>query len=186
MAQITFVRHGQTEWNRIERVQGKTDNPLNNNGKDQATKAAPKLKDTQWDVIYSSPLIRALQTAQIICDELDIEERIHLEDGFAERNFGPLEGGNYDAFREAMDNKLELDGLETETEIMTRVRTAADKAIEWYPGKNILVFCHSHVIKAMLTSVDPEHYNFRSPLANLAIVTFEYDGNGNYQLLSIE
>jgi broad specificity phosphatase PhoE len=61
---IVLVRHGETEWNRVERFRGRIDVPLNNVGRRQAQAVARKLSSWEIEAIYSSPLERALQTAQ--------------------------------------------------------------------------------------------------------------------------
>ena len=62
--EITFVRHGQTEWNSLGKQQGKEDIPLNSRGIEQAKQTAQLLADRQFDRVYCSPLQRAKQTAQ--------------------------------------------------------------------------------------------------------------------------
>jgi broad specificity phosphatase PhoE len=63
---IYFVRHGETEYNVLNLMQGHMDIPLNENGINQAKIAREELKDLKIDEIYSSPLIRAYKTAEII------------------------------------------------------------------------------------------------------------------------
>ena len=70
---FAFIRHGQTDWNRDDRLQGSSDIPLNETGREQAHEAAGLLRDGGWEVIVSSPLMRARDTAQIIADDLNIE-----------------------------------------------------------------------------------------------------------------
>lgn len=70
-AEIIFVRHGETESNRAGRLQGRSDLPMNETGRRQAAAAAMELAGTgPWDVVVSSPLFRARQSAQIIADLL--------------------------------------------------------------------------------------------------------------------
>ena len=61
MTEICLVRHGQTDWNFQEIIQGREDIPLNEVGKKQASRAAA-LQEETWDIIISSPLIRAQET----------------------------------------------------------------------------------------------------------------------------
>ncbi len=92
---IYFVRHGETEWNVKKKIQGKTDIPLNENGRNQAKKLAEKLvKENFYAVkVYSSPQLRALQTAQTVADALQIP--CEIIDGFAEMDLGEWEGLNW-------------------------------------------------------------------------------------------
>ena len=84
--EITFVRHGQTEWNSLGKQQGKEDIPLNSRGIEQAKQTAQLLADRQFDRVYCSPLQRAKQTAQIICENRQIP--IFYEPRIAERDMG--------------------------------------------------------------------------------------------------
>jgi len=87
---IYFIRHGETDYNREFRLQGVTDIPLNANGIDLAEKTAEGMKEIAFDKIYSSPLTRAYQTAEIIRGQRKIE--IIKTDGLKEISFGKYEG----------------------------------------------------------------------------------------------
>ncbi|MCD8198359.1 MAG: histidine phosphatase family protein [Lachnospiraceae bacterium] len=87
---IYLMRHGETEWNRIRRLQGITDIPLNENGITEAKRAAEGLRDVPFDRIYTSPLIRAKQTAEIVRGNRSIE--IIETEGLKEISFGEYEG----------------------------------------------------------------------------------------------
>ena len=63
---LYIVRHGETDWNRIHRVQGRTDIPLNDYGRRLARETAEGMKEVRIDLGYTSPLLRAKETAQII------------------------------------------------------------------------------------------------------------------------
>ena len=68
-----IVRHGQTEWNVLHRIQGQLDSSLTEQGKQEAKETAKKLKDVHFDVIYSSDLLRSKHTAEIIALEKKLE-----------------------------------------------------------------------------------------------------------------
>ena len=63
---IYIIRHGQTEWNKSGRLQGQTDIALNENGKELAVKVGYALKEISFDRVISSPLARAVETAQLV------------------------------------------------------------------------------------------------------------------------
>jgi len=87
---IYVVRHGETEWNAIDKVLGRTDIPLNAKGIEQARKLADSLKDLKIDVFLCSPLSRARQTADAISDVTGI--RYDIDDRLIEQDFGRFEG----------------------------------------------------------------------------------------------
>ena len=70
---IYFVRHGETDYNLEGIVQGQLDIPLNKKGIHQANEIKNKLKDLDIDIIFSSPLLRAKQTAEIINENLNVK-----------------------------------------------------------------------------------------------------------------
>ena len=95
-----LVRHGQTDWNRAGKIQGTTDIPLNETGRQQAEQLATVLKErigysaeTRIDAVYASPLARAFQTAEILAKE----EKLPLRrlTGLRERDFGYWEGKSW-------------------------------------------------------------------------------------------
>ena len=87
---IYVVRHGQTEWNREGRIQGGTDNPLNNTGREQATTLGRTLADVRVDAVYTSSHQRARQTAAVF----EGRAPIVAMDELRERFFGKFEGAN--------------------------------------------------------------------------------------------
>ncbi len=88
--EIFVVRHGETEANKTGKLQGLTDSPLTENGARQASELAGKLSGTRFDVIFSSPLKRALDTAKIIAQEVKTD--IQIEENLKEICYGDWEG----------------------------------------------------------------------------------------------
>ena len=88
---IFLVRHGETEWNRTHRFQGRSNQTLNQNGKDQARALAFALKDASLSVIYSSPLVRAIETARLI-KTFHPAVPIIEEEGLLEMELGDFDG----------------------------------------------------------------------------------------------
>lgn len=73
MTRIGLIRHGSTAWNKEGRIQGHTDNPLDEEGLQQAEAIAERLSGEHWDYIYSSDLLRARQTAEVIAAKLGLQ-----------------------------------------------------------------------------------------------------------------
>ncbi len=89
---LYVVRHGETDWNKRNQVQGATDNPLNETGLKQADQTGKNLADIQFTRIYASPLIRARQTAEAINAYQKHPVDIIIEPAIVEQNFGIYEG----------------------------------------------------------------------------------------------
>ena len=74
MSTIVLIRHGETDWNIIGRYQGQADPPLNKNGIQQAQQLASALHKSSLDKIYTSPLLRTKQTADLITEKLEVPQ----------------------------------------------------------------------------------------------------------------
>lgn len=87
---LYIVRHGETDWNRIHRVQGRTDIPLNDYGRHLARETAEGMKDIRIDLGYTSPLLRAKETARILLGDRDVP--LYEDSRIEELSFGSYEG----------------------------------------------------------------------------------------------
>lgn len=87
---LYIMRHGKTDWNEQHKIQGRTDIPLNDEGRKMAAEAAEKYKDIHFDICFCSPLIRAKETAQIFLSARNIP--IIYDDRIMEMCFGIYEG----------------------------------------------------------------------------------------------
>lgn len=154
-APFYFLRHGETEVNRLGLIAGQTDVPLNETGWRQARTAARALEKRGIDAVYSSPLRRARDTAECVAERLGLE--VVVLDGLAERNWGELEGKP----RGLRPRELTPPGGES-LEAFTRRTLAALAAIP--AGGTPLVVAHSgtfRVLCAQLGIAAPE-----APVAN--------------------
>lgn len=170
MTTICMIRHGQTDWNKQKLIQGRLDNPLNDEGIKQAHIAGTKLKekDPNWDIIISSPLSRCITTANIIKDELDYQGDLIINNDVIEREFGEAEGLNIT--NEVYDriNHDDYKGLEKVKDLQHRSFKAIMGIAEEYKNKKILIICHSHFIKGFYTYID-SNILFTSTLSNASL-----------------
>lgn len=106
---LTVVRHGETNGNSNRLVHGSTDEPLNDNGRCQAGKLGDRLSQEQFDMVISSDLSRAFETASITMDRNNHRKKnkinIETDQLLRERHFGDLEGKSFDDFNEASRNE---------------------------------------------------------------------------------
>lgn len=87
---LYLMRHGLTDWNKARKLQGRTDIPLNDEGREMARRAAEEYKDMYFDICFVSPLKRAVETAEILLNGRDIP--IIKDDRLKEMGFGDYEG----------------------------------------------------------------------------------------------
>ena len=140
---IYFVRHGQTEWNKIGRIQGQSDIELNNKGKEQAQIIKEKLQGIKFDKIFSSPLKRTIETAKIICDQ-----EIIIDNRLIERNNGELEGKlktEIEVFPDFNNSNDIRFGIEPLNDFKDRIISFLDEIMQKYNNKNILISTHAGV-----------------------------------------
>ncbi|MDN7227097.1 histidine phosphatase family protein [Planococcus sp. N064] len=174
MTTIGFVRHGITDWN-IQRIaQGSSDIPLNETGREQARAIAGRLaQEEPWDVIISSDLIRARETAETIAAELEmpideIDPRIR-----------ELSGGLIEGTTEA--DRIERWGLDWREQDLQREPLSAgikrsteaiQEAMEKYPGQRILMVSHGGLIGLALKNLLPDRFE-KIVLNNTSITILE-------------
>jgi probable phosphoglycerate mutase len=146
VTRISLVRHGQTDWNRDGLLQGRTDVPLNDTGREQAHETGRALRVRSFDGVYSSPLARAFETAEIIAGELGMPEPIAVP-GLEERSYGRAEGMTGPEIRAAFgENRADIPEWENDESLLGRVLGALAALSAQHEGERILVVAHGGVI----------------------------------------
>lgn len=154
---ITAVRHGETAWNAILRLQGQLDIDLNDVGRWQAERAGAALGDSGLQFIYSSDLCRAHNTAQAIARHCGIAAAdIRIDQGLRERSFGRFQGLTYaqvgqlhpeDALRwKQRDPHWAPPEGESQTQLFARVQAALNNIAAQHPGEHIAIVTHGGVL----------------------------------------
>lgn len=184
MTKLYLVRHGETEWNKASKIQGKTDTELSAEGIEQAHKLAKRLSNEDINVIFSSSLKRALRTAEIIKEYKSC--RIVKSDKYHEICLGPWEGmtineieekysEHFRVYREDPAN-FKLPGAETFLDLTERTYNEIINIVNKYDDKNILLVSHGTTIKAAIIKIlgiDIINYNkFRIDNASISIIGF--------------
>lgn len=182
---ICCVRHGQTDGNKSRTFQGRSNLPLNEIGINQAIKTAELLEKCpiKWDVIISSPFIRAYQTCEIISQRINYQQKIITDELAIERSFGDAEGLPINEENYQLISKNYFPNQESEQDIIKRGSKFLDKILNDYEGKNILIVSHSHFIKSLLIPHDPT-LKFDSGIPNASLNFLVYD-NQNFQKMII-
>ncbi|MBE5906964.1 MAG: histidine phosphatase family protein [Lachnospiraceae bacterium] len=163
---LTIVRHGVTEWNKTSKIQGQIDVPLNDYGREIAhiTRSAYEKKHIHYDVIYSSPLIRAYETARILADT---GQEIICDARLKEISYGKYEGSDYHRILAGQDDLLTIRDCflapqnyvpdetgERFSDFFARTRSFLEDMRKMYTNEeSILVVCHGGTTRALLQAV---------------------------------
>lgn len=177
MMSIYLLRHGETDWNKEGRIQGHTDIPLNQNGRLQIAQTAAGLAAICHDIdlIISSPLLRARESAQIAAKNLHYpNERIIVEPLLIERCFGEAEGLTAAEREEKYPNYHYSNtgycfpGMESFDVLMKRARTALERIMEISSNKeNILAVSHGAFLAAIITAATDGKIPYFSDMISL-------------------
>lgn len=178
MTWLGLVRHGSTNWNLEKRVQGQTDIPLNAEGRAQGRLLADRLNNEKWDVIYSSDLSRAAETANIVATALGGVPVI-LDERLREVNYGQKEGTTEEErlSRWGPDWKdRDLPGREDPIVLRARGMSFVYDMIQRHPNDRVLVFSHKGWIKSLLQHLVP-HEQMISSLHNTSVTSLKFVGD---------
>lgn len=160
---LYIIRHGQTELNMKMLMQGRSDHPLNAKGLSQAEEAAERFRSmgVKIDRVYSSPLIRAVQTAEQIARDAELI----IDDRLIEMDYGPYEGMDLrDPAPEVISFFMDFvnvpapEGMEPLPDIVTRLGSFLEDIRDEAAGSNILISTHAIAMKGALEYLTPESH----------------------------
>ena len=178
---VFFIRHGQTEWNLLRKMQGRDEVPLNEVGLMQAYEASVGIKRAldetgfKFDRVVSSPLSRASKTGEIIAEA--ISSPFMIDKNLIERDFGVLSGTEYSPSSKAITEDVTVEGLEPISEVLCRVNDFISKHVKI--GECTLAVSHGSVTKifALQAERSPRVTNFNELLKNCHMIAYSYDGD---------
>lgn len=177
---LYVMRHGQTDWNIEERIQGRMDIELNKTGEKQAREASEKVKRYPIDMIFCSPLKRTRKTLEIINPGIPV----FYKEAIIERGWGELEGKKPQELDFPVNDfydyhkNLELSNGESVTTLCNRVWSFLDKLKQEHFDKNILLITHGGVIRAIhayFNGIGHEGILLPTGFQNCEIREFEYN-----------
>ena len=169
---LYISRHGQTPWNVEDLVCGRADVPLTEIGQQQARLLAESAVDKGIDVILSSPLQRARQTAQAVSDAIGVP--IQIDERLIEMDFGTYDGTSrfgeeFQWVRAQMPTRFP--GGESGFDLAYRVYGLLYEIKEKYADKTVLLVCHNCVcrmVRSFFVNMSTEEYgNYHAPNAQL-------------------
>ena len=160
MTKIYLVRHGETAWNREKVFRGRIDLELSERGKEEAKALAEELKKEPIKFIYSSPLKRALQTAQPLAEALGLE--VKKEPGLIDLDFGSWQGKSLKEVKESdpenyrlwenSPEKLKFPQGESLAEARLRAMQALERIAQAHSDQCGVVVSHRVICKLILLS----------------------------------
>ncbi len=159
---IYYTRHGQTDWNLDYKIQGRKDIPLNETGRKEAEELRIKIQDIPLDIIYSSPLKRAYETAEIARGNRDIP--LLTDNRLAEEYYGQFEGvsRHNEKYKEQRQHFFcRYPGGEGYLDVAYRVYSLLHELEETCPDKNILIVAHggmSRVVETYFHDLNNEEF----------------------------
>ena len=189
MTKIIFVRHGQTLWNLEMKYQGHTDIALSELGIEQAKRVSKRLMSEEFSAVYSSDLVRAFETANIIAAPKKI--KVNTDCDLREICFGDWEGLTYAEINEKWPNalnqflsdttKITIPNGESFETLKQRSDVAINKILEKHKKETVVVVAHGATIRAMICSALnlPLDYVWRIRQDNTAVNMVEYHKNNN-------
>lgn len=149
---IYYVRHGQTDWNLAQKMQGgETERPLNETGIQQANETRKELENVNYDIIIRSPMHRAKQTTEIIKQDRNIQSIV--DERIRERKLGKLEGHE---ITEEIENRIwdydlnyNIPSGESLHEFEKRILDFFEDIKKKYADKTVLIVAHGGVAKVI-------------------------------------
>ncbi len=197
MTRIVLVRHGQTEWNRVERFRGRADVPLNETGLKQA-EATGRRVAAEWQpaAVYASPLSRAVKTAEAIAQHFNLP--VQIEPGVVDIDYGQWQGLTPDEVGQRWPQihhawynapqTARIPGGETLDEIRVRALKAVNEIAARHAGQTVVLVSHTVVNRVILLAIlglgNDRFWRLRQDTC--AVNVFEMDEQtGEYTLVSM-
>jgi probable phosphoglycerate mutase len=188
VTRICFVRHGETDWNVDKRIQGFTDIPLNEKGRGQALAMAFNAAHVSFKAVYSSDLVRAVDTARALAQREDLE--IKLLPQLRERHYGIFQGitaaegqQRYpEAYQRyaARDTHYDFETGESMLDFAARVAEGVDWMVRHHRGETIAAVTHGGVLDILFRKATGRPLSaprdFKIP--NCGLNWFHFDGQG--------
>jgi broad specificity phosphatase PhoE len=159
---LYIMRHGKTDWNALRKIQGRTDIPLNEEGRRMAEEAGRQYQTTHFDICYCSPLKRAVETAELFLKGRNVP--ILYDNRLMEMSFGSCEGMNGD--KEGKDSPIHTlfqdpvhyipaEGGETFEELFDRTGDFLEEVVKpaLQEGKDVLIIGHGAMNSSIVCQV---------------------------------
>lgn len=181
---LFLIRHGETEWNRLNRIQGHSDIPLSETGVRQAEKLANYLAQQPISSLYSSDLKRAVETARPLGKARGVSVQLLPE--LRERSFGKLEGCDSFEVRDTIRKMGEMSyGVEPYSQVQQRAYQCLTQLADKHLGETIGVVSHGGLILAFLRQIMDEEQGESLPrISNTGVSILHYEPS-QWQIIAL-
>ena len=186
-----IVRHGQTEWNAADRIQGHLDSPLTDKGINQAKETSEEFKSVKFDTVFSSDLLRAKRTAEFIVLNRGLE--VSTAKALRERTLGQYDGRLVNEYIEETKELLKeyqrlseekkwefkfAKDYESDEELASRFITFLREVAVGYQGKTVLIVTHGETMRSFLTKLGFAKHGALTPssIKNTGYIIVKSDG----------
>jgi broad specificity phosphatase PhoE len=176
---MVFIRAAETDWNRFGRWQGWVASPINEHGRRQAQKLARFMRHLGLSALYTSDLVRAAQTAEILAQALEFAPVVDAR--LRERGVGVWQGMTVDEmrawypaeFQQLLDDpeNYRVEGAESRADVRTRMRAAFDDIVKHAEGDTVGVLSHTSAIKLLLDQILPNSDVLDLDFGNTSVTT---------------
>lgn len=198
MTQIYVVRHGQTDSNKRSACIGHKDVPLNETGLKQADELLGKLRQIPFDVIYTSPLKRAIDTITPFV-KLRQNTKLVMNYGIIERDFGKWDDMSFSEIKDKYPEEYKKwrdewltykipDG-ESDEEVFLRTKEAVKKILQTHKNEKVLIVTHlcaaRHIISHLLGFSQAQSHHFFLDNTGIAVIDVDENENGVLKGLNI-
>jgi broad specificity phosphatase PhoE len=189
---VILIRPGETDWNRDERWQGWVASPLNQHGRQQALALAKYVRNIGMSALYTSDLMRAVQTADILAESLSYTP---IPDSrWRERDIGKWQGMTQDEMRtwytdefqklQADIENFRIPGGESRADVRKRVNEAFADVLKTDKGSTIGIISHTTATHLLLESIIPKYDVYGSVLGNTSVTTIALTDSGQWQIVT--
>jgi len=184
LLKLHFIRHGETEWNVENRLQGSLDSPLTKRGREAVKELKKQTDCIKWRAVYASPSGRAIETASLLTDI----DKIVRDERLKEMNLDKFEGLTWDEVKLMNEqqyyyywhapDKFSLPYAETFLEVEDRVRHFLKDIKETYSYGNVMIVTHGVIIKIAEMIINQQKLAFlweRPHVKGASITAFKLD-----------
>jgi broad specificity phosphatase PhoE len=190
---VMFIRPGETDWNRLNRWQGQVHIPLNEHGRQQAERLAQFIRPLGIQMIYSSDLRRARDTAELLAAALQTQTM--FDKRLRERHMGEWQGLTLqdikawypEEYARLRENpfQYQIEGGESRQQVMTRVRACFGDIMGRSNSETIGIVSHTTAIMTILNDLVPESNPFDLEFSNISVTTIVQDDDGSWQVAQL-